>query len=68
MSYKADYLKHYGYGEQDYIACEECGGEAVDVHHKRHKGMGGTKMKYRPEDLIALCRKCHAKEHGIRIV
>ena len=50
------YMNFFGYGEQDFIPCEMCGGRAVDIHHieKRNK----TKNDY-IENLIALCRDCH---------
>jgi 5-methylcytosine-specific restriction endonuclease McrA len=56
-----NYLKAHGYGEQDIIPCEECGGVAVDIHHKKFKSQGGTDDV---ENLIALCRKCHDRAHG----
>lgn len=57
-----NYLKHHGYGEQDVILCEICGAVAVDIHHKILKSQGGIDDI---ENLIALCRKCHNKEHNI---
>lgn len=55
-----NYLKQYSYGEQDVILCEQCGAVAVDIHHKTKKSQGGADDV---ENLIALCRKCHDKEH-----
>lgn len=57
------YLKHHGYGEQDIILCEKCGGVAVDIHHKIPKSLGGTDDI---ENLIALCRNCHDIEHDLK--
>lgn len=66
------YLKYFGYGEQDVIACEMCGNIAVDIHHIYFKGMGGRKtFDYKGDtydindivNLIALCRKDHDKAH-----
>ena len=37
-----NYLKAHGYGEQDFIPCEECGRQAVDIHHKIFRSQGGT--------------------------
>jgi len=37
------YYKHYGYGIDDIVLCENCGSEAVDIHHIIKKGMGGSK-------------------------
>lgn len=55
-----NYLKHYGYGEQDIILCEQCTAIAVDIHHIKEKSLGGTDDI---ENLIALCRKCHSEAH-----
>ncbi len=57
------YLKHYGYDETDFIGCEVCGRQAVDIHHMDAKGMGGSKTKDYIENLIAVCRSCHEYCH-----
>lgn len=37
------------------------------LHHKKVKGMGGvSKESENPKDYIALCGRCHSREHGIR--
>jgi 5-methylcytosine-specific restriction endonuclease McrA len=56
-----NYMRHYKYGEQDIIFCG-CGQQAVDIHHIKLKSCGGTDDV---ENLIALCRKCHDKAHGL---
>ena len=56
------YMQYYAFGEQDFIPCEKCGSQAVDIHHKKTKSVGGTDDI---DNLIALCRKCHNSEHGI---
>lgn len=53
------YMEHFDYGEQDFIPCENCGAQAVDVHHLIPRGMGGSKTKDYIENLIGVCRKCH---------
>ena len=58
------YMKHYDYGEQDFVPCEHCGSKSVDIHHIDPKGMGGSKTKDYVENLIALCRKCHDMAHN----
>ena len=58
------YLDHHGYGLEDIIPCEKCRAVAVDIHHIELKGMGGDPSKDRIDNLIALCRLCHDKEHG----
>lgn len=57
------YLKHFGYGDQDFIGCEVCNSRAVDTHHILSRGMGGVANKRLDiiENLQALCRDCHNK-------
>lgn len=60
------YLESRGYWGEEYVVCEWCGGRACDVHHLRSRGMGGSKNRDVPSNLVALCRLCHNKAHGIR--
>lgn len=53
------YMRHFGYGEQDFIACEMCGARACDIHHIEARGMGGTSKPDHIDNLQALCRPCH---------
>ena len=53
------YLDHFGYDKTDFIPCEVCGAQAVDIHHIQARGMGGNKHADRIENLMALCRKHH---------
>ena len=53
------YLKGMGYDTNSWIACEVCGGTAVDIHHIEARGMGGSKTADTIENLMALCRACH---------
>lgn len=57
------YMKAFGYGVSDFIACEICGAKAVDIHHIDARGMGGSRIKDHIENLMAVCRGCHM-EHG----
>ena len=57
------YLKGMGYTTTDFIPCEVCQGQAVDIHHIESRGMGGSKIADTIENLMALCRKCHT-EYG----
>lgn len=57
------YMKHFGYGVEDFIPCEVCGTRAVDIHHIDCRGMGGSKRKDTIDNLMALCRPCHL-EYG----
>lgn len=61
------YMRHHGYAEQDFIPCEVCGAQAVDVHHIDPKGMGGSKERDGIGNLIGLCRVCHIKAHANEI-
>lgn len=49
------YLDYFGYGEQDFIPCENCGNRAVDVHHIDGRGPGMDVI----ENLMGLCRDDH---------
>lgn len=53
------YLRAFGFTTADFIPCEVCGLKAVDIHHIHPRGMGGSKSKDVPENLMALCRHCH---------
>ena len=53
------YLKYFNYDDSDFIPCELCGKQAVDIHHISSRGMGGSKLKDYIENLMAVCRNCH---------
>jgi len=55
------YLQGMGYKKTDFIPCEVCGSQAVDVHHIEARGMGGSKDKDTIENLMGCCRQCHIK-------
>ncbi len=57
------YMDYYNYCRDDFIACENCGTTAVDIHHINPRGLGGNPLgdKDQIENLIALCRNCHIK-------
>ena len=62
------YLKAFGYTTTDFICCEVCQGQAVDIHHIESRGMGGSKMRDNIENLMALCRTCHHEaDFGINL-
>ena len=54
------YMKHFGYGEQDWMPCEWCAGTAVDVHHIDGRGPGKDVI----DNLVGLCRDCHVEAHA----
>ena len=53
------YLKAMGYDTTDFVPCEVCQAQAVDIHHIESRGMGGSKHADTIENLMALCRQCH---------
>lgn len=59
--YKQVYFDYFGYDYGEFIPCEVCGAEAVDIHHIEARGMGGdpTKSKDTIDNLMAVCRNCH---------
>lgn len=64
MTYKQKYLKHFGYGEQDWTPCERCGKTSIEVHHIIYRSQGG------PDDitnLCGLCRECHDLAHAEKL-
>lgn len=61
------YLEHFGIDEENpFIPCEVCGARAVDIHHIRARGMGGSKKKDDITNLMALCRNCHIQYGDIQ--
>ena len=50
--------------------CEQCGSSGdfrgLSIHHKRGRGMGGTRHEYTAEELERLCGKCHSERHHLR--
>lgn len=54
------YMDFFNYGEEDFIPCEMCGSQAVDIHHlTKQSKFGKKKEKDFIENLIAVCRDCH---------
>jgi 5-methylcytosine-specific restriction protein A len=50
--------------DRDDWKCVRCLGAANDVHHRKLRGMGGSKLLNTPSNLISLCRKCHNWTHA----
>jgi 5-methylcytosine-specific restriction endonuclease McrA len=55
------YLTYFGFGQSDFIPCEICKAQAIDIHHIECRGMGGTKEPENINNLMAVCRDCHVK-------
>ena len=53
------YMTFFYLDESDFIPCEMCGSEAVDIHHIQARKLGGSKCMDFVENLSALCRDCH---------
>ena len=56
------FMKYYGYTEADSYSelCWYCNKNVwVEVHHIISRGMGGSKLRDRIDNLIPLCRSCH---------
>jgi len=58
-SYTKIYMDYFGYDTSDFISCEVCGNQAVDINHIIPRGMGGTNKPDEMKNLMAVCRKCH---------
>lgn len=62
-----NYLNAHGYDESSFIPCKSCGGKSVEIHHIVPRSKFGSKRKDEqdhPNNLVALCRKCHDKAHS----
>jgi 5-methylcytosine-specific restriction endonuclease McrA len=55
------YLAYFGFNVSDFIPCEICNAQAIDIHHIECRGMGGTKEVENIDNLMAVCRSCHIK-------
>lgn len=47
--------------KRDRNKCQDCGGDAQDVHHLTYERI----FEELPEDLVSLCRPCHQIRHDI---
>jgi len=61
--YIKNYLNFFGIYPGEFIPCEVCGASAVDIHHIKARGMGGSNNLNGVENCMALCRACHL-EYG----
>ena len=58
-----NYYNYHGYAPDEFIPCEVCGKQAVDIHHIVYKSaMGSDNI----ENLIGLCRDCHQQSHFLK--
>jgi 5-methylcytosine-specific restriction endonuclease McrA len=59
--HKQVYFDYYDIDPGDFIACENCGKTAIDIHHLKFRSQGGQDVI---ENLMALCRECHFEVHN----
>lgn len=61
-----NYLQAFGYSGFEFIPCEVCGAQSIDVHHVEFRSHFGSKRaaeRDHIDNLIALCRTCHDAAH-----
>lgn len=66
-----DYWRGFSYSiiKERNFTCEDCGRtfynerNKLQVHHLVYRDI--NPWSYRPDELVVLCRECHAKRHGI---
>lgn len=59
--HKEVYFDYFGISHGEFVPCEICQNEAVDIHHIKARGMGGSHSADDIHNLMALCRSCHIK-------
>ena len=59
MKYKKIYMKFFDLTADEFIPCEICQGDAVDIHH-----IDINRKNNDIHNLIALCRQCHTNCHA----
>lgn len=66
MAGSMEAVRALAYKHEGYYECEYCGkwDAIVHVHHIKSRGSGG---RNNPDNLIALCWKCHTLAHNGRI-
>jgi len=55
------FYKFFGYDICDFVPCEWCGKRAVNIHHIKKRGMGGSKKLDVIENLASVCMEHHTK-------
>jgi 5-methylcytosine-specific restriction endonuclease McrA len=59
--HKQVYFDYYDIDPGDFVACENCGRQGVDIHHLKFRSQGGQDVI---ENLMCLCRECHFEVHN----
>ena len=57
-----NYLKARDIFPGEVVLCEVCHTQAFDIHHIVFRSQGGGDEA---ENLVALCRRCHNRAHGL---
>lgn len=52
-------MDYFNFKIPEDCSCEICGSQAVDIHHIKSRGMGGSKKSDVIDNLMAVCRKDH---------
>lgn len=68
---QSDYWKGYSYAiiKERNFTCADCGRQfpgkrnKLNVHHLHYRE--ADPWSYNPDELIVLCRECHARRHGV---
>lgn len=58
--YTKTYLNFFGLKMSDFITCEVCGAEAVDINHIWARSIRKD-LENEISNLMAVCRSCHNK-------
>ncbi len=58
-------MQFFNYEEQEFIPCEMCNSQAVDIHHIEKRTRNKVTNDY-IENLAGLCRSCHIKAESDR--
>ncbi len=66
LDWKAKRRKIYA---RDGYACVDCGEDGVTVHcHHLHYVAGKRPWEYHSDYLVTVCKHCHEKRHGSKII
>ena len=60
QKYVKTYLDYFDYWPTDFIPCEVCWRQSVDIHHIKFKSQIGQDCIW---NLIGICRPCHDRWH-----
>ena len=52
-------MDYFGYQISDWMPCEICSCQGVDIHHVENRKSGGTTKEDTIENLMCLCRGHH---------